>query len=94
MAVGGRERGALDFGEVGCFGGQEFGAEIAYLVLLVGRAALARLAELELRVRWEEALVVCWSFEVFFSASLRGELASYTLRKYVVVELTGSKVGL
>jgi hypothetical protein len=39
-------------------------------VLLIRRAALSGLTELELCMCWKEALVVGWAFEVVFSSRL------------------------
>lgn len=49
-------------------GSKELGAEIAGVA--VGGASLARLAEFELGVGGEEALVVGWAAEGFFAARL------------------------
>lgn len=53
---------------MGGLGGQELGAQVP--CLLVGGAALACFPELELGVCWEEALVVGWTAECLFAASL------------------------
>jgi hypothetical protein len=50
------------------FSGEQLGAEIAGVA--VGRAALAGLAEFELGVGGEEALMVGWAAEGFFAAGL------------------------
>ena len=50
------------------FGGKELGAEVSSVA--VGVAALAGLAELELGVGWEEALVVGGTALGFFASGL------------------------
>jgi hypothetical protein len=51
-----------------CLSGKEFGAEIAGVA--ISGATLAGLAEFELGVGGEEALVVGWTAEGFFAAGL------------------------
>jgi len=55
-------------------GGEELGAQVTRLAVDV--AALAWLAKFELRVGGEQALVISWSAEGFFAASLLREASS------------------
>lgn len=67
--VGGRGRGRTGEARVvSGLGGEELGAQVAGFA--VGIAALAGLAEFELCVRGEEALVVGWPAEGFFADGL------------------------
>lgn len=76
---------------MGCLSGKKLGAEIACLVFLVGRAALAGLAEFELGVRWEEALVVGWAFEVVFSSCLERVSSVISGGRLVFLNLRGQR---
>lgn len=74
------------------FGGKELGAKVSDIA--VGVTALAGLAEFELCMRGEEALVVGWAAEGFFADGLRRALVIRHPQSKKERIRTGLKVGL
>ena len=66
-----RKGSAALLGEVGGFGGEKLGSEVACVCVVVCVAALAGSTVLELGVGGEEALVVGWTPEGLFASRLR-----------------------
>ncbi len=65
---------ALLLGEMGGLGGEQLGSQVVRAVLVVGVAALARAAVLELRVCGEEALMVGRAAKGVLATGLSREL--------------------
>lgn len=94
VIAAGRRPAAVQLGVVRGLGGQELGAQVPGL--LVGGAALACFSKLELRVCWEEALVVGWTAEGLLATGLFDRQSALRTLGYPVrrASHTGSKVGL
>lgn len=71
VALDGERRAALLLGKVRGLGSEKLGGEVVGAILVIGGAALARTAVLELCVRGEEALVVGRAAEGFLATGLR-----------------------